>query len=243
MTTCFLEKPNKNFRAQPILMAGDCHSRAAVLFDLDGTLVDSVPDITCCINRVLDHFELPVVTEDYVRNWAGPGSRFLLERLLLEFKELDDYFLTKECFINAYEIFTSFYREINGVYANLYPNVIESLLKLRKLNFPVGIVTNHPAEFTFSIISQFALDDLVDVVVCADQFSSYKPDPGILLHAMSELGAAPEFSVMVGDSLSDVIAAKSARIMSIYVRYGYQSNVDRCELQADCAIDSLVELV
>jgi phosphoglycolate phosphatase len=243
MTTRFPDKPNRDFQVKPIFMVGDYHSRAAVLFDLDGTLVDSAPDISCCVNRVMDHFGLPIVTEDYVRKWAGPGTRFLLKRLFLECKEFDDCFGTKECFINAYELFMSFYREINGVHSNLYPNVIESLLKLKRLKLPVGIVTNRPAEFTFPIISQLALGDLVDVVVCADQFGSYKPDPSILLHAMSELGGTPEFSVMIGDTLSDVIAAKSAGIMSIYVRYGYQSNVDRCELQADCAIDSLVELV
>jgi len=234
---------NRKARLTTILSRDRHGHGATLLFDLDGTLVDSAPDICLCVNDVMDYYGFPFVSEEYVRSWAGQGTSFLLRKLLNEYKSIRQGIILKKDFADAYNLFLSSYRENNGRFASLYPSVRESLVTLNDRDFSLGVVTNRPAEFTGSIVAQLGLDDLVDVIVCADEFGSYKPDPGMLLHAIGELGGAPELSVMTGDSLSDVMAAKNARIMSVYARYGYRSNVDTCELYADRTIDSLVELV
>ncbi|MBL3558953.1 HAD-IA family hydrolase [Marinobacter sp. TBZ242] len=222
---------------------GNREKTGVALFDLDGTLVDSAPDICSSVNEVMGHYGLPFVTEEYVRNWVGLGTRPLLRRVFEEFIGFRQGIDSKDDFISAYNLFLSSYSETNGKYASLYPDVRSILVRLTGWHVRIGVVTNRPVAFTGSIISQFGLDGLVDVVVCADQFGSYKPEPDMLLHALRALGGAKESSIMVGDSLSDVMAAKNAGMLSIYARYGYRSNVDECELHADCSIDSLLELV
>lgn len=224
------------------ILSSNSHSYGVILFDLDGTLVDSAPDICYCVNYVMEYYGIPTVSEQYVRNWVGLGTGSLLRKILNEYESARQDITLKYDFTGAYNLFLSSYRETNGKYADLYPFVHEVLIKLSGLKIPIGIVTNRPAEFADSIISQFGLDDLIDIVVCADQFGSYKPEPDMLLYAISELGGTPEFSVMVGDSHSDIEAARHAKTMSVYVRKGYQFDVDRCELCADFSIDSLIEL-
>lgn len=225
------------------IVSGNHGNRGVALFDLDGTLVDSAPDICFSINDVMDHYGLPFVAEEYVRNWVGLGTRPLLRRVFKEYVGLRQGIISKNDFVSAYNLFLSSYRKTNGKYACLYPNARGILVRLTGRNVRVGVVTNRPGAFTDSIISQLGLDDLIDVVVCADEFGSHKPEPDMLLHALRELGGAAESSIMVGDSFSDIMAAKNAGILSVYVRYGYRSNVDECELHADCSIDSLLELV
>lgn len=225
------------------IVSGDHDNRGVALFDLDGTLVDSAPDICFSINDVMDHYGFPFIAENYVRNWVGLGTRSLLRRIFNSFVSFRQSINSKDDFAEAYNLFLSSYRKVNGKYASLYPDVRDILVILTGRNFRIGVVTNRPAEFTGSIISQLGLDDLIETVVCADQFGSYKPDPSMLLYALSELGGTPELSIMVGDSIADVMAAKNAGMLSIYVRSGYQSSVDECELYADYSIDSLSELV
>lgn len=216
---------------------------AVVLFDLDGTLVDSATDILSSLNEVVGHYGLPSVSEEYVRSLIGLGTKPLLEQVLRRYTNLEQGVDSQVGFLDAYAFFLSSYRETNGLYATLYPEVRSVLLKLIGRNLRIGVVTNRPSEFTASLLCRLGLDDLIEVVVCADQFGSYKPEPGMLLHAMRKLGGTTESSVMVGDSLSDVMAAKNAGMFSIYARYGYCLNVDECELCADCSIDSLLELL
>lgn len=223
--------------------SGDRSKLRVALFDLDGTLVDSAPDICSSVNDVMDHYGLPLVTEEYVRNWVGLGTRPLLRRVFEEYASFHQGIASNYDFCSVYKLFLSSYGETNGKYATLYPDARSILERLRGWHARIGVVTNRPVAFTDSIISQFGLDDLIDVVVCADQFGSYKPEPDMLLHALHALGGAKESCVMVGDSFSDVMAAKNAGILSVYARYGYRSNADECELQADCSIDSLLELV
>lgn len=225
------------------IVSGNRDYCRVALFDLDGTLVDSAPDICSSINQVMAHYCLPVVEEGYVRSWVGLGTQTLLKRALNRYVSFHHRIVSQDDFLNAYNLFLSFYRETNGKYASLYPDARTILATLTDQNFRVGVVTNRPVEFTGSIISRFRLDDLVQVVVCADQFGSYKPESGMLVYALSELGGEPKSSMMVGDSFSDIMAAKNAGVTSVYVRYGYRSNVAMCELYADRSIDSLLELV
>lgn len=221
----------------------DHGDRGVVLFDLDGTLVDSAPDICFSVNDVMNHYGLPSIAEEYVREWVGFGTRYLLKRVFNGFVSYRQGTIPINDFDHAYNLFLSSYCKTNGKFASLYPGARSTLDRLTGRNFRIGVVTNRPVVFTDSTIVQLGLDDLIELVICGDQFGKYKPDPGMLLHALSELGGSPESSMMIGDSLADVMAAKYAGMLSVYVRYGYRSNVDECELHADCSIDSLLELV
>lgn len=224
------------------MMAFFYKSVNTVLFDLDGTLVDSAPEIHAAINSAMEHCGLPGIPEQYVRNWVGLGTGFIIRKLLTDSGRAHKAVYSDSEFEEVYDLFLSTYRKTNGKNSFLYPLVHETLTKIKGFNIKTGIVTNRPAEFTESLISQFELDDLIDTLVCADQFGSYKPEPDMLLHAVRELGGAPGVSVMVGDSMSDLIAAKKAGIMSVYARYGHGHDSGKCEHGADVTIDSFADL-
>ncbi len=217
----------------------------AVLFDLDGTLVDSVPDLAAAIDLALMDAQLPIAGEKNVRDWVGNGAQVLVFRAVSAAWKVfsaqnvdvtDDEKHAKEALV--YERFLYHYGHLpeSKQSSCLYDGVYQLLSLLSSRGIKLALVTNKPAQFTPAILRQFALDDFFDVVVCGDTLECKKPSPGPLLYAVNQYGFEVEQCVMVGDSKNDIQAAKACKMKSISVAWGYNYSEDPKLLAADLHI-------
>jgi phosphoglycolate phosphatase len=209
-----------------------------VLIDLDGTLVDSVPDLAYCVDELMTRLGRPPYGEAAVRNWVGNGVERLVRRALIgaldgEPDEAD--------FKRAYPIFLDLYRENTSARSILYPGVPEGLDYLKANGYPLGCVTNKAAQFTEPLLQELGVWDYFALVVSGDTLPQQKPDPAPLLHAAAHFGVAPGDALMIGDSVSDVKAARAAGFHIVCMSYGYNHGQDIRLAEPDAVIDSMAE--
>lgn len=209
------------------------------LLDLDGTLVDSVPDLAASVNAMLAQLDRPACTEDEVRRWVGNGVDRLLQRALTGTL---DGIPEASLFARAKPVFERVYSTINGRYSQLYPGVIEGLESLRQLGSTLACITNKPALFTQPLLHTLGLSHFFSLTLSGDSLARKKPDPLPLLHAASTFGVRPEQCLMIGDSRHDVDAARAAGIAVIAVSYGYNHGQPITLARPDGIVDSLLEL-
>jgi len=210
-----------------------------ILIDVDGTLVDSVPDLAYCIDEMMKQLELPAHGEAEVRNWVGNGVERLVRRGLIG--QLDGE-PDEALFEKAYPIFLDLYAVNTSQRSSLYPGVREGLDYMKAAGYTLGCVTNKAAQFTIPLLKDLGIYDDFENIVCGDTLAKKKPDPLPLLHSAEVLGVTPEKSLMLGDSVSDVKAARAAGFQIICMSYGYNHGVDIRESNPDAVIDSMVEL-
>lgn len=210
-----------------------------ILFDLDGTLVDSVPDLAAGVNAMLAQLGRPACTEDEVRCWVGNGVDCLLQRALTG--SLDGS-AEAGLFARGKPVFERVYSSINGRYSQLYPGVSEGLDSLRQLGSTLACITNKPALFTQPLLQTLGLSHFFSLTLSGDSLARKKPDPLPLLHAASTFGVRPEQCLMIGDSRHDVDAARAAGIAVIAVSYGYNHGQPIAQAGPDAIVDSLLEL-
>ena len=210
------------------------------MFDLDGTLVDSVPDLAFAVDAMLCELGRPKAGIDQVKLWVGNGALMLVKRALSKNMtpiEIDQLYLDK-----AVTLFFEFYRQVNGSKSRLYPQVLQTLKKLRQITPYLALVTNKPTQFTQPLLDHHDLPPF-DLVVCGDTLLTKKPDPAQLLYCLETLHCLPEESLMVGDSVSDINAAKSAKVKMICVNYGYHQGHNLSTFKPDHIISSFEELM
>jgi phosphoglycolate phosphatase len=209
----------------------------AVLFDLDGTLIDSAPDIAAAVNELLARSGRGPLTVAAVTSMIGNGVEKLVERALAATgAPLDPPALEREqaAMLDIYA------RHLTGL-TTLLPGVREALGQLHGNGIRLGLATNKQQRFIETVFDHFGLSSLFDAVVGGGPGIVKKPAPDILLTAMRQLGATPSDTVMVGDSTSDVQAAKAAGVRSVIVRGGY-TGVPAEQLGADIVIDDMTGL-
>lgn len=217
---------------------------STVLFDLDGTLVDSAPDLSAAIDQMLRALGRPPVGEERVREWVGNGAGVLVRRALAgTFHHQNDTSTDDLTFRQALDLFFTAYGDLNGQQARVYDGVEIWLRELHGRGCRLGVVTNKPEVFTGPLLKLTGLDRWFEVSVSGDSLSQRKPDPAPLLHAMNKLGGTPETTLMVGDSINDIQAARNAGMSVVAVRYGYACGTPVDELGADIVVDSLAELL
>ncbi|WP_152205420.1 phosphoglycolate phosphatase [Marinobacter changyiensis] len=217
---------------------------ATVLFDLDGTLVDSAPDLSAAIDQMLRALGRPPVGEDRVREWVGNGAAVLVRRALAgAFDHEKDTTSDELTFRQALDLFFTAYADLNGQQAKVYDGVEIWLRALKSNGCRLGVVTNKPYAFTDPLLRRMGLDRWFEVSVSGDSLPQKKPDPAPLLHAMCKLGGTPETTLMVGDSINDIQAARNAGMPVVAVRYGYTYGTPIDDLGADIVVDSLAELL
>ncbi|MFP4683193.1 MAG: phosphoglycolate phosphatase [Ectothiorhodospira sp.] len=209
-----------------------------LLMDLDGTLVDSVPDLTDCVDGMMEALGMPPCGEGKVRLWVGNGVERLVERALAGDMEGKVEPGLRE---RGMARFLDCYRERHAVRSRVYPGVHEGLDAL-KGQFAMGCVTNKPARFTAPLPRAMGLDGYFEVVVAGDTLTRKKPDPAPLLYAARRFDVAPGDALMVGDSRSDVEAARAAGFGIVCVSYGYNHGTDIREHRPDAVIDRLTQL-
>ena len=210
-----------------------------ILIDVDGTLVDSVPDLAYCVDEMMKALGMPVHGEAAVRNWVGNGVERLVRRALIG--QLDGE-PDEALFEKAYPIFLDLYAVNTSQRSCLYPGVREGLDYLKSAGYILGCVTNKAAQFTIPLLKDLGIHDDFKNIVCGDTLAKKKPDPLPLLHSAEVLGVAPEKSLMLGDSVSDVKAARAAGFQIVCMSYGYNHGVDIRESNPDVVIDSMAEL-
>jgi phosphoglycolate phosphatase len=210
-----------------------------VLIDVDGTLVDSVPDLAFCVDEMLKQLDMPIRGEAAVREWVGNGVIRLTERALTN--DLDGY-PDQALFDKAMPIFNELYMENTSKRSELYAGVVEGMAFLKECGFKIGCVTNKAAQFTIPLLKDLGLHDEFETIICGDTLEKKKPDPAPLLHAAAQLGVKPEESLMLGDSKSDVKAARAAGFNIICMSYGYNHGEDIRNYDPDVVIDSMAEL-
>ncbi len=216
-----------------------------VLLDLDGTLVDTVPDLTYCLDNMLRELSLPEAGETKVREWVGNGIEQLVKRGLSNNLVTNDF--NKEpkasLFEKALLIFIDSYRENACKHSQLYAGVREGLEYLTSNNFKLGCVTNKLSQFTNTILETLKIQDVFGIIISGDTLAKKKPDPLPLLHAAEYFNVSPTQSLMVGDSINDVTAARAAGFQVLCVSYGYNLGQDIRLAKPDYVVDSLADLV
>lgn len=210
-----------------------------VLIDVDGTLVDSVPDLTFCVDEMMRRLGRAPHGEEKVRAWVGNGVERLVRRALIG--QLDGE-PDEADYAQAYPIFLELYAENTSKRSCLYPGVREGLDYMRRQGYQLGCVTNKAAQFTVPLLKDLGIYDAFGIVVSGDTLPVKKPDPQPLLHAASHFDVAPQDALMLGDSKSDVTAARAAGFQIICMSYGYNHGEDIRNYSPDAVIDSMAEL-
>ncbi|MGE3319133.1 MAG: HAD-IA family hydrolase [Candidatus Berkiella sp.] len=186
----------------------------AILFDLDGTLLDTAPEFTHCLNLLLNQAGLPTVSEAALRSSVSYGAKGMVE-FGFNITELDERFQAiKEQFLALYAIGI-------GSKTHFFPGIVNLLERLTMLGLPWGIVTNKPTRFTLPLIEKFAPLQQASCVVSGDTLKTQKPDPAPLLHACQQLAVNPEHCWYVGDAKTDQEASHQAGMRCAIAHYGY----------------------
>ncbi len=186
-----------------------------VLFDLDGTLVDTAPEIADAVNDLLRERGRPAVPDELVLEWIGEGTRMMLTRALKHSG------IPESEFVALWPRFEIFYGERCGRRSTPYPGIRAALERLRAAGATLAVVTNKEAGYTQQVLDQHALTPYFALVVAGDTLPVRKPDPAVIRHALQGLGADAEAAVLVGDSIIDVRAARASGIPVWAVRHGY----------------------
>lgn len=210
-----------------------------VLIDVDGTLVDSVPDLAYCVDEMMKALDMPLRGEAAVRNWVGNGVPRLVERALCN--DLDGT-PDKALFDKAYPLFLDLYADNTSKRSVLYPGVKEGLAYLQSTDARLGCVTNKASQFTLPLLRDLGIYDVFEIVIAGDTLPQKKPHPAPLLHAAQQLGVTPDQSLMIGDSKSDVEASRAAGFKIVCMSYGYNHGEDIRSYSPDAIIDSMAEL-
>lgn len=195
----------------------------AIAFDLDGTLIDSVPDLTVATQEALAELGLKSCSEAQVRTWVGNGAEMLMRRAMSHALGTDVEQTTLDV---AMPIFMHHYQENLEKHSALYSDVHQVLQTLFDAGFKLAVVTNKPYRFTMPLLKAFGINDFFSLVLGGDTLAKMKPDPLPLQHLLHEWQLEKTELLMVGDSKNDILAAKAAGIASIGLTYGYNYGED-----------------
>jgi phosphoglycolate phosphatase len=211
------------------------------LFDLDGTLLDTVAAISTGLNRALAEQGLGPVPQAQVRDMIGGGGPILIARALawlgVALHEGDQAALLQRYFLHYERIETG-----AGHSARIYPGATDTLERLHRLGLKLAVVTNKPQRLAFGLLQRLGLTQWLQVVLGGDSCERRKPDPQPLRAACAEMRIEPGQALMVGDSVNDVLAARAAGMPVVCVPYGYNEGNDPRQLPCDAFIETLAEL-
>lgn len=192
-----------------------------VMFDLDGTLVDSVPDLAAAVDAMLLEQQYARAGEEKTRLWVGNGASTLVRRALADVDGIDESQVDEALHQYSLERFLHHYRRASGRHCKLYPGVKDALERLRQAGVRLALVTNKPSEFVPHLLTDIGIEQMFDAWLGGDSLEHKKPHPAPLLHLLQQYQTSAAQSLMVGDSRSDISAAKAARVATLGVSYGY----------------------
>lgn len=215
------------------------NTRQLILFDLDGTLVDSAADLYRSMNMSLAALNMPLVTEKQIREWVGKGAAKLCESVLIYLYGV----VEADLLDRLLHLFVKTYAEQLCVNTTIYHGVEPFLMHCQQRQLKMACVTNKPVQLAQGILAQLNLSTYFDLVLGGDSLEKRKPHPLPILHSMQTFQVDAEHTLMIGDSSNDVEAARRAGIDCIVVSYGYNhgERIEDCRPQQ--IVDSLVELI
>ena len=199
------------------------------MIDLDGTMLDTVRDLTEAANAMLREFGRPEHDIATIRSFIGRGIQNLVRRC----------FVDETAPADALACFRRHYRETNGRYATIYPGVVDGLRAMRQMGLRLACVTNKASDFALPLLESSGLAGWFELTVCGDTLAKAKPDPLPLLHICQKFGVEPRLALLIGDSLNDVNAARAAGCPIICVPYGYTEGAAVRESDCDAIVPSL----
>jgi phosphoglycolate phosphatase len=211
-----------------------------IAFDLDGTLIDSVPDLAMAVTRTLRELDLRVPSEDEVRDWVGNGAAVLMERALTWALQVPP---TQALQQRAYEAFMQHYGAAPNDLTTLYPGVKHTLQVLHANGLTLVLITNKPERFIEPLLNHFELLGYFTHWIGGDSLAEKKPHPLPLLHAARSCQIPPSECVMVGDSRHDMAAGKAAGFTTLALPYGYNHGEPIEESHPDLMLSSLIDLL
>jgi phosphoglycolate phosphatase len=211
-----------------------------IMFDLDGTLIDSVPDLAAAVDKTLAQLGHPPAGIERVRNWIGNGVRVLVRRALAN--DMDHSAVDEESTETALAIFMEAYSDSHSLTA-VYPGVRETLKWLQKNGVEMALITNKPERFVAPLLDELKLGRFFRWIVGGDTLPQQKPDPAALFFVMKMAGVPGSQSLFVGDSRNDVLAAKAAGIACVALSYGYNHGRPIAEESPSLVIDDLRKLI
>lgn len=198
-----------------------------VMFDLDGTLIATAPEICDAVNDTLQFFDLPQVTQQQVNDWVGHGTHELLIQALAHVSGVSVVNIRASSTLPAVAVeFDIHYQTRCGTRSHLYPWVIETLTALREQGVKLAVVTNKEVRYTRTVLDAHRLMPMLDWVVCGDTLGTKKPHPGGILACLEKFGVAKDRALFVGDSSIDVATARNATVAVWALPYGYNMGKD-----------------
>ncbi|WP_286239770.1 HAD family hydrolase [Neptuniibacter halophilus] len=209
---------------------------AAVLFDLDGTLIDTAPDFHWVINQLLSEEGLPPVEYAFLRRYVSQGARAMVEAAF-------NYREDEEEFTRLHQRMLEIYLGHLDVDSKLFPGLEQCLQWLQTAGIPWGIVTNKPELYTLPVMQGLGLKQQAACIICPDHVSQRKPHPEALYLACEQIGCSAEKSIYVGDHIRDIEAGNRAGMTTVAATYGYlNEGEDPASWQADHYISCATEL-
>jgi phosphoglycolate phosphatase len=211
-----------------------------VMFDLDGTLIDSVPDLSAAIDKMLKKLKRPAAGIEQVRTWVGNGVRVLVRRALAG--DMNHDAVSEADTEEALALFMELYAGGHEL-SRLYPGVRETLKWLKSQGIAMALITNKPERFVGPLLDEMRIGRYFKWIIGGDTLPQQKPDPTALYFVMQMAEVSPDEAVFVGDSRSDVLAAKAAGVQCVAMSYGYNHGRPIAEESPALVIDDLRELL
>ncbi len=218
----------------------DFKDKELIIFDFDGTLINSIPDLATAVNMMLSHYNLLPLTMAQVSPFIGNGAKLLVKRSLEH--SMPDKEISSEFFKEAFEIYLASYQKVICVETYAYPDVVETLNYLNNKDYKMAICTNKPYEFIEPILDKLMIKHFFKYWIGEDSLTKKKPSAFPLFHIAKEMNKSIEKCIMVGDSKNDIIAAKNAGMESIGVTYGYNYNENIADYNPTLVVDNFVDL-
>lgn len=212
-------------------------------FDLDGTLVNSLPDLALSVNSALAEFNLPQAPEELVLTWIGNGAPVLIARALDWAKKQTGKVLTEEEIKQVTERFNFYYGENLCNVSRLYPNVKETLETLKEKGYILAVVTNKPTKHVQPVLAAFGIDHLFSEMLGGQSLPAIKPHPAPFYYLCGKFGFEPRQVLFVGDSKNDIIAGHAAGCAVVGLTYGYNYNIPIRESNPDWVFDDFAQLL
>ena len=209
----------------------------AVILDLDGTLMDTIPDFTVAVNCMLADLSFEAISQAEIATYIGKGSDNLIRRVLTSVQA--GQAPSDELFKQAKASYTTNYHRINGDQAIIFEGVRPGLEMLQGMGLRMAVVTNKNAEFAVPLLERTGLAKYLQAIVCGDTLSERKPHPAPMLHACNLLKSSPNRTVAVGDSINDALSARAAGCSFLAVPYGYNEGNSVHSLDVDAIVDSI----
>jgi len=210
----------------------------AVLFDLDGTLLDTIHDLAEAANRTLAELGRPTRPLEEIHSFVGKGIPHLVRRCMTE-----NTFAEEAEIEQAVALFKGHYADVNGRATRIYEGVVETLQAMRAMGLKLACVTNKAGDFTLPLLERMGIDVHFDAVVSGDTLAVKKPDPATVRHACEAMGVAVGEALMIGDSANDAGAAQAAGMPVVLVRYGYSEGRPVDTIPCDALLSSMPEVL